>query len=221
MPEGSCESVWVGAEVERFAAEGEETGSGPEVASTPTLQVLFYGQFIPLHGIQHIVEAARLLRDASVDWVLIGQGQEATLIRTMLENEPLPRLRWIEWVEYADLKNWIGRADLCLGIFGTSDKAASVIPNKVFQIVAAQKPLVTRDSIAIRELLKDAPPCVYLVRPGDARALADAIEQHANQRGKQVTTSCHSDLLRLIDAKAIGGQFRKMVIEKRDAGVLK
>jgi glycosyltransferase involved in cell wall biosynthesis len=221
MPEGSCGSVWVGAEVERFAAESEETGIGPEVAPTPTLRVLFYGQFIPLHGIQHIVEAARLLRDASVDWVLIGQGQEATLIRTMLENEPLPRLRWIEWVEYADLKTWIGCADLCLGIFGTSDKAASVIPNKVFQIVAAQKPLVTRDSIAIRELLKDAPPCVYLVRPGDARALADAIEQHANQLEKQATTSCHSDLLRLIDAKAIGEQFRKMVMEKRDAGVLK
>lgn len=220
LPDGSCGAVWVGAEIERFAATCEPKNT--ELASGPgrTLQVLFYGQFIPLHGIQYIVEAARLLRNAPIDWVLIGQGQEATLIRTMLENEPLQRLRWIEWVDYADLKTWIGCADVCLGIFGTSDKAASVIPNKVFQIVAAQKPLITRDSPAIRELLKDDSPCVRLVPPGDARALADAVEQYAHQLGKE-SRLCHSDLLHQIDAKAIGEQFRKMIVEKQDAGILK
>ena len=80
------------------------------------------------------------------------------------------KLRWVDWVDYADLVSWISRADLCLGIFGTSEKAASVIPNKVYQVVAAGRPVVTRDSPAIRELLEHAPPCVYLIPPGDAPA---------------------------------------------------
>jgi glycosyltransferase involved in cell wall biosynthesis len=221
MPYASCGSVWVGAEIERFAEKSELKNDEPNQDRKRTLQVLFYGQFIPLHGTRHIVEAARLLRDAPIDWVLIGQGQEETLIRKMLEKEPLPRVRWIEWVDYDDLKYWIARSDICLGIFGKSDKAASVIPNKVFQIVAAQKPLVTRDSFAIRELLSNHPPCVYLVRPGDGRDLAHTLAQYANHLRKEGKIFCHLELLRQIDAKAIGEQFKKMIEEKREAGVLK
>src|SRR3546814_8336865 len=76
----------------------------------------------------------------------------------MLAEEPLPKLHWLEWVEYRQLKQFIAEAELCLGIFGTSEKVASVIPNKVFQLVAAGRPVITRDSAAIRDLLPDYPP---------------------------------------------------------------
>ena len=112
--------------------------------------MLFYGQFIPLHGIATIIRAARLLREESVEGTLIGRGQEAPGIRAMLDDVPLIKLKWIEWVEYGELQRFIEDSDVCLGIFGSSDKAQSVIPNKVFQIVAAGRPLITRDSPAIR-----------------------------------------------------------------------
>ena len=47
--------------------------------------------------------------------------------------------------------------------FPESEKAASVIPNNVFQVVACRRPIDTRDTPAVRELQSDAPPCVYLV----------------------------------------------------------
>src|SRR3546814_10781357 len=127
------------------------------------MHVLFYGQFIPLHGVDTVIRAARLLRNEPVEWQIIGQGQVAPCIRAMLAEEPLPKLHWLEWVEYRQLKQFIAEAELCLGIFGPSEKAASVIPNKVFQLVAAGRPVITRDSAAIRELLPDSPPYTYLV----------------------------------------------------------
>ena len=142
LPEGKCGSVWVGAELSHFP---------PSRSPSPTrtkhaLRVLFYGQFIPLHGIATIIRAARLLQEESVEWTLIGLGQEAPGIGAMLDEDPLPKLKWIEWVEYGELQRFIEDSDVCLGIFGSSDKAQSVIPNKVFQIVAAGRPLITRDS---------------------------------------------------------------------------
>ncbi len=197
LPAGRCRAVWVGAEVAQFrttppVARGT---SGPGL-----LRVLFYGQFIPLHGIDTIISAARLLQAEPVEWVLIGRGQEAARIRRMLDEVPLPRLRWIEWVDYAALRSWIAEADLCLGIFGDSDKAASVIPNKVFQTVAAGRPLITRDSPAIRELVDNAAPCVYLVPPAQPQALATAIREHASHAARAELTPCHAALLERIDA---------------------
>lgn len=195
--------VWVGAERAFFQ-------SSLHKSSGECLKVLFYGQFIPLHGIGTIIEAARLLRDAPIQWTLVGRGQEAPRIRAMLAENPLSALHWVEWVPYDQLDEWIKRADVCLGIFGTSEKAASVIPNKVFQIVASGLPLVTRDSPAIRELLTDGPPCVRLVKAGDARALADAVHDYA-RTAHTISPPCHQALGGKIDSTAIAEQFLAMV----------
>jgi glycosyltransferase involved in cell wall biosynthesis len=99
----------------------------------------------------------------------------------MLHADPLPRLRTLEWVDYDALIGYLHEADVCLGIFGTSDKAASVIPNKVFQILAAGKPLITRDSPAIRELVEHSPPSVTLIPAGNPARLAEAIARCSAQ----------------------------------------
>jgi glycosyltransferase involved in cell wall biosynthesis len=77
-------------------------------------------------------------------------------------------------VPYEYLIDYICKADICLGIFGTSGKATRVIPNKVYQILAAGKPLVTGDTPAIRELLRES-PTVRLVTPGSPESLASAV----------------------------------------------
>lgn len=207
LPSGSCGAVWVGTETEHFAPAGT---TFPRAHNAP-LQVLFYGQFIPLHGISTIVEAARILRDAPVEWTLIGRGQEAARIRAMLQRDPLPKVHWVEWIDYDKLRSWIVEADLCLGIFGSSKKAASVIPNKVFQIVAAGRPLITRDSPAIRELLRPSPGCVYLVPNEDPRALADTVRAHFDAGNWRHGTSCHQQSCATIGYEAIGTQFLDLI----------
>ena len=139
--------------------------------------VLFYGQFIPLHGIQTIVEAARLTSEDDIRWILVGSGQEQDCIKQMLDETPLPRLDWVSWIHYEQLCNYIARADVCLGIFGISEKSGNVIPNKAFQILAAGARLITRDSPAIRELVDETTPGVHLVPPGDANALATKVRE--------------------------------------------
>jgi glycosyltransferase involved in cell wall biosynthesis len=170
LPPEKVDAVWVGVESEQFPPPPLPPVRGD------LFTVLFYGQLIPLHGVETIIKAARLLGDAPVRFVFIGSGQEEARVRRLLEEEPLDRLEWIPWVRYGELAGWIHSADVCLGIFGATEKAALVIPNKVFQILSAGRPLITRDSPAIRELLDDRMPGVTLVPPADPAALAAAIE---------------------------------------------
>ena len=60
------------------------------------------------------------------------------------------------WIAYEQLPAELQRAGCALGVFGTSGKAARVIPNKAFQALACGTPLVTADTPAARELLATA-----------------------------------------------------------------
>jgi glycosyltransferase involved in cell wall biosynthesis len=191
------QSVWVGAETSVFPPARER------VAEAGPMTVLFYGQLIPLHGVETIIQAARLLRERPIRFVLIGSGQEQQRVSELLAEQPLERLEWLEWVEYEQLSERIERADVCLGIFGSSAKAARVIPNKVFQIVAARRPLVTRDSPAIRELFGPSEEGVWLVPPADPEALAAVLERLLEQRA---ALPALRDRSADISPEAIGGQ---------------
>jgi glycosyltransferase involved in cell wall biosynthesis len=181
VPADRLAAVFVGAEEAAFALPVPRLA--PENARP---LVLFYGQFIPLHGIATIVEAALSVRGRAFDWQIIGQGQEAPRIDALLEAEgrAAAHMERIGWVDYARLQGCMAEADVCLGIFGTSDKASRVIPNKVFQALAAGMPLITRDSPAMRELAPDDQPGLYLVEAGDPAALLDALEAFVAERDR-------------------------------------
>lgn len=201
-------SVLVGVEPEAFLPSAADPGDGDD------LTVLFYGQFIPLHGIDTIVHAARAAGDERIRWILIGRGQEEDRIRQLLAEAPA-NVEWIEWVEYRELRDHIARADICLGIFGDTDKAARVIPNKVFQILCAGAPLITRDSPAIRELLSPDMPGVYLVPPGDPEALLAAVRRFAGERDSLPPRPLHRDLAPRIAPAAIGARMLSVIEDVR------
>jgi glycosyltransferase involved in cell wall biosynthesis len=134
--------------------------------------VLFYGQLIPLHGVPTILEAARLSQGLDARWIFIGRGQLEPMLRQTLDAANCDNIEWIEWVDYERLPAVIARASICLGVFGASDKAARVIPNKLFQQLAMGKPVLTRASPAVDTLAHIHPHSVITVPAGDSQALA-------------------------------------------------
>jgi glycosyltransferase involved in cell wall biosynthesis len=141
----------------------------------PFTHALFVGKLIPLHGLETILEAARLAPELA--FRVVGTGQ----LEGLLEGRP-SNVEWVPWVEYELLGGELRAAGAALGIFGGSEKAARVIPNKAFQALACATPLVTADTPAARELLVDGESAL-LVPPGDARALAEALRRLASDDG--------------------------------------
>jgi len=166
--------VFVGVEPEHFPPT-------PAAAARPAgapLRVLFYGQFIPLHGLETIIRAAKLTDAEPIHWHLIGTGQETKRIETLIAELNPAHLTRTRWVPYPELIREIHAADVCLGIFGASAKAGRVIPNKVFQVLAAGRPIITRDGPAAQELLAEMAN-VELIPPADPAALAAAVREAA------------------------------------------
>jgi glycosyltransferase involved in cell wall biosynthesis len=166
------EVCFVGAEERLF-----RPGWAPQEPFT----CLFVGKLIPLHGLPTILAAARAAPEVPLR--LVGSGQ----LEPLLRNRPA-NVEWVPWVEYERLPDELHRAGCALGIFGTSDKAQRVIPNKAFQALACGTPLVTADTPAARELLVDEQSAL-LVPPNDAQALAAALERLAGDRALARTLS--------------------------------
>lgn len=184
--------VPVGATADWFAARRPDL-AGPR--SGPC-RIVFFGLFTPLQGAPTIGRALRLLheRGVTVSTTLVGSGQDAESVRAHVDG--LPGLRWLDWVPGADLPALVGQHDICLGIFGTTDKARRVVPNKVYQGAAAGTAVITSDTPPQRRTLGEA---AVLVPPGDAEALAAEIERLAGDPDLLART--RQDCAELADAR--------------------
>jgi glycosyltransferase involved in cell wall biosynthesis len=167
--------VPVGAPLPWHAAAGDASDASAD-ASRP-LRVVFYGLFTPLQGTPVIGEALGLIAGGAIEVTMIGHGQdEAATKRAAAVNQSV---RWLDWVAAADLPAVVAEHDVCLGIFGTGDKALRVVPNKVYQGAAAGCAVITSDTAPQRRVLDEA---AVLVPPGDAHALAAALLRLADDR---------------------------------------
>ena len=155
--------VFVGAEDRLF-----RPGWQPEAP----FHALFVGKLIPLHGLETILAAAALAPE--IPFRVVGSGQ----LQHLLDDRPSER-RLGAVGRLRQLPNEIQAAGCALGIFGTTAKAARVIPNKAFQAIACATPLITADTPAARELLADGRDAL-LVPPGDPAALAAAVRRLAD-----------------------------------------
>jgi glycosyltransferase involved in cell wall biosynthesis len=156
----------------------------PRAAEVP-LEVLFYGTYIPLQGVDVIIGAAAQLRDQpGVRFSLIGEGQEFPRIRAEVERAKLSNLELLASMPVEALAERIAQADICLGVFDTGIKAGQVIPNKVVQYAAMQKPFITRAGPSIERDFRHG-RSAWLVPPGDPAALADAIRELATDSNRR------------------------------------
>lgn len=176
LPPDRVRRVLIGCETERFTPAPWAPPAGDQ-----PLSVLYHGQFIPNHGLPVIIEAFHLIEASDappMELILIGRGQEEARIEQMLHERPLRSVQRIPWVPHDELPQHLADADICLGVFAGEGRATRVVPNKVYEILAIGRPLITSDTPGIRELVEPS-PALRLVPSGDAAALAAALTELA------------------------------------------
>lgn len=141
-----------------------------------TCEVLFYGTYIPLQGIDVILKAAAILQEkhAHVHFTLIGGGQTYAQMRLLAADWKLENITFKPFVPLHDLPAIIRDADIALGVFGIGDKTQRVIPHKVIECIACEVPVITADTPAIHERYEEGKG-IFFVPAGDPHALAGKI----------------------------------------------
>lgn len=139
------------------------------------VRVIYYGTFIPLHGIPTLLRAAALLRDQPhIQFDLYGDGQERPAAEQLAAELGLTNVHFHSWVDSADLPDEIARAHICLGVFGNTQQSRCTIQNKIWEGLAMQRPVITGDSETVRTSLTHGQH-LYLVPRENPQALAQGL----------------------------------------------
>src|SRR5258708_1372753 len=161
--------VFVGTDLDLF-----QPAKTADAAQQDSFLVHFHGNFIPLQGVQFIVEAADILRDKQIAFQIIGSGQTFPEIMKKAEALQLKNISFIPRVPLHELPLYMRRAHICLGIFGDTQKAQRVIPNKAYEAIASAKALISADTPAMRELFTERQNILFC-KSGNAHDLAQKI----------------------------------------------
>jgi len=150
-----------------------------EKSSPSPFVVMFFGSFLPLHGADVMIEAARLIgaQDPSVEFRIIGSGQTFSAVRKIAASAGLRQVKFEGWLPYDELARRVtAEADLCLGVFGKTAKTQRIVPHKVYQAMAAGKPVLTLRTPAAAEFFAHQDNIFFCDESDPARLASSILE---------------------------------------------
>ena len=182
------------------------------IKSDSNFLVGFYGTYIPLQGVEFIVEAAKEVESyKDIKFMLIGSGQEKQIILKLAQDLKIKNIDFVDFLPQNKLAFEIVKADVCLGIFGKTEKTQRVIPNKVYQCAAMKKPIITADTPAMRELFDDKD--LMMIRAANPKALADAILilKNNHEQREELAKNCFNKFIKYATPKVLGRELKKIL----------
>jgi len=153
---------------------------GADFRKAHGLQDAFVVMYAGAHGMSNdlgvVLEAARLLRERKpeVRIVLLGDGKEKPHLLQQAEELKLDNVLFLPPVPKSEMAGALAGADACVGILKAVEEYKTTYPNKVFDYMAAGRPVVLAIDGVIRKVVEAAEGGIFSP-PGDAQALAQAI----------------------------------------------
>jgi len=159
---------------------------GADFRRAYNLEDKYVALYAGAHGMSNdlevVLEAARLLqRREEILILLVGDGKEKPALVGKAQAMGLTNVRFLPPVAKVDMGAALAAADACIAILKPVAMYKTVYPNKVFDYMAAGRPVILAIDGVIRELVEKAGAGIP-VPPGDARALREAIESLADDR---------------------------------------
>lgn len=138
--------------------------------------LLYFGTMGPANGLEFVLDAAAILQRRNVTdivFVLHGQGKDRPQLEERVKREKLTNVVFSKPIpEKAAVARLVAAADVCMTIYKNLPVLHTCSPNKMFDAMAAGKPLLTNMPGWLQGLTEGEGAGVF-VRPDDPEDFAD------------------------------------------------
>ena len=142
--------------------------------------VLYAGAHGMSNDLNVILESASLLDSTeNIQIVLLGDGKEKHALMAQAKEMNLTNVTFLPSVPKTEMAQALAGADACIAILKPLEEYKTTYPNKVFDYMAAGRPVVLAIDGVIHEVV-EAADCGIFAAPGSAKEVAEAIRKLAS-----------------------------------------
>ena len=179
--------------------------------------VLYAGTHGISQGLPDVVAAARQLEDAPVRMAFVGEGADKARLTQRVAELGVSNITLLPGVPHDQMPALLAAADICLVPLRDLPLFATFIPSKMFEYLAAGRPVIGAVTGESAQILTEAGAVV--VPPGDASALATAVRALAADPARREAMGLRgrSYVERFFDRTELARQYRKIIDLPGDA----
>jgi glycosyltransferase involved in cell wall biosynthesis len=201
-----------GADISMFHPESD----GSEFRYKHGLGRNYIALYAGAHGLSNdlgiILEAAVLLKTRQdISIVLLGDGKDKPKLQAQASALGLDNLIFLPPVPKDEMDEALAAANACIAILKPVEMYKTVYPNKVFDYMAAGRPVILAIDGVIREVVEQAAGGIY-VAPGDSQAMANAIGYLADQpeKGREMGRNARKHIEQYFDRTILADKLAEL-----------
>jgi glycosyltransferase involved in cell wall biosynthesis len=180
VPSAKISVVLNGVDPEMF----QPANQGGAFRAAHKLEGKFVALYAGAHGLSNdltvVLDAANLLReDKRIAIVLVGDGKEKPNLALYASEKRLENIHFLPPVPKTGMAEVLAGCDCGIAILKPIPLYETTYPNKVFDYMAAGRPVLLAIHGVIRSVVEQAEAGIC-IPPGDAHAMADAIRHMAS-----------------------------------------
>jgi glycosyltransferase involved in cell wall biosynthesis len=172
-----------GVDPEMFSNCDDRQSFREKYALGDAFLVVYAGALGVANDLPVLLKAAGLIKtNRAVRIAIVGDGKERVALERLASKLTSTNVTFTGAVPKSEMPSVLAAADCCVAILQNIPMFRTTYPNKVFDYMAAGKPIVLAIDGVIREVV-EAAQCGTYVQPGSAEALANAIQSMFERRG--------------------------------------
>ncbi|HWQ45788.1 MAG TPA: glycosyltransferase family 4 protein [Longilinea sp.] len=169
-----------GADPEMFQVDDKGISFRKKYSLSNKFIALYAGAHGMSNDLMIVLEAAKLLElNREILFILIGDGKEKAMLQTRAADMGLSNVLFFPPVAKRDMAEALAAADCCIAILKPIEMYKTTYPNKVFDYMAAGKPVVLAIDGVIRKLVEEAQAGIFCP-PGNPSELSKTILELSN-----------------------------------------
>ncbi len=179
---GKIEVVPNGVDAELFSPRPRDEALARELCVAGRFVVTYVGTHGMAHGLAMLLEAAALLENERVVFVLVGSGAEKARLVERARAMKLPNVVFVDPRPRAEMPRFWSISDATVVPLRRDPVFLTTVPSKIFEAMACGVPILLGVEGEAKEVV-DAAGCGIAFPPEDARALARAVKRLVDEPG--------------------------------------
>lgn len=160
--------AWTGADERIFFHD-------PAIKKFPVFTVLFRGALMPESGAEYVVQAAKILEDEDLEFIMQSGGIGLDRINNLIRKLKPKKLNLrSDFMPEGELRVIMQSSHILLGQLSDHSRVERTIPHKAYEALALGVPYLTAANKGVLELLKAGDTCITC-EPANAESLAEKI----------------------------------------------